>query len=114
MNTQEKDDIKNYVRYSDEIEVKQPNEDEDSRAVVESMTRVNKIMFERYRHAVRDAHAKNHGIIRGELEIYDNLPEHLAQGLFKESRKYPVIIRFSTAPGMIEPDKKIFSAGNGH
>ncbi|KQS92084.1 catalase family protein [Chryseobacterium sp. Leaf394] len=111
MNTQEKDDIKNYVRYSDEIEVKQPNEDEDSRAVVESMARVNKIMFERYRHAVRDAHAKNHGILRGELEIYDNLPEHLAQGLFKEPRKYPVIIRFSTAPGMIEPDKKSSQRG---
>jgi hypothetical protein len=83
MNQQENKDIKNYVRYSDEIEVKQPNEDEDSRAVVESMARVNKIMFERYRHAVRDAHAKNHGILRGELEIYGNLPEHLAQGLLK-------------------------------
>lgn len=111
MNKQEKDDVKNYVRYSDEIEIKQPNEDEDSRAVVESMARVNKIMFERYRHAVRDAHAKNHGILRGELEIYDNLPEHLAQGLFKEPRKYPVIIRFSTAPGMIEPDKKSSQRG---
>ncbi|MCW3166984.1 catalase family protein [Chryseobacterium sp. 09-1422] len=111
MNQQENNDIKNYVRYSDEIEVKQPNEDEDSRAVVESMARVNKIMFERYRHAVRDAHAKNHGILRGELEIYGNLPEHLAQGLFKEPRKYPVIIRFSTAPGMIEPDKKSSQRG---
>ncbi|WDF46071.1 catalase family protein [Chryseobacterium sp. KACC 21268] len=111
MNQQEKDNIKNYVRYSDEIEVKQPNEDEDSRAVVESMARVNKIMFERYRHAVRDAHAKNHGILRGELEIYDNLPEHLAQGLFKKPWKYPVIIRFSTASGMIEPDKKSSQRG---
>jgi len=111
MNQQENKDIKNYVRYSDEIEVKQPNEDEDSRAVVESMARVNKIMFERYRHAVRDAHAKNHGILRGELEIYDNLPEHLAQGLFKKPQKYPVIIRFSTAPGMIEPDKKSSQRG---
>lgn len=111
MNQQEKDNIKNYIRYSDEIEVKQPNEDEDSRAVVESMARVNKIMFERYHHAVRDAHAKNHGILRGELEIYDNLPEHLAQGLFKKPQKYPVIIRFSTAPGMIEPDKKSSQRG---
>lgn len=111
MNQQEKNGFKNYVKYSDEIEVKQPGEDEDSRAVVESMARVNKIMFERYRHAVRDAHAKNHGILRGELEVYDNLPEHLAQGLFKEPRKYPVIIRFSTAPGMIEPDKKSSQRG---
>ncbi|MET0570217.1 MAG: catalase family protein [Pedobacter agri] len=100
-----------YIRYSDDIEVKQPNEDEDSRAVVESMARVNKIMFERYRHAIRDAHAKNHGILRGELEVYDNLPEHLAQGLFKQPKKYPVIIRYSTAPGMIEPDKKSSQRG---
>lgn len=106
MNHSDQMNKQQYVRYSDNIEVKQPNEDEDSRAVVESMARVNKIMFERYRHAIRDAHAKNHGILRGELEIYDNLPEHLAQGIFKEPRKYPVILRFSTAPGMIEPDKK--------
>lgn len=106
MNHSDQMNKQQYVRYSDNIEVKQPNEDEDSRAVVESMARVNKIMFERYRHAIRDAHAKNHGILRGELEIYDNLPEQLAQGIFKEPRKYPVILRFSTAPGMIEPDKK--------
>lgn len=106
MKEQNMPEIKDYVRYADDIEVKQPNEDEDSRAVVESMARVNKIMFERYRHAIRDAHAKNHGILRAELEIYDGLPTYLAQGLFKEAKKYPVIIRFSTAPGMIEPDKK--------
>ncbi|MET1054411.1 MAG: catalase family protein [Pedobacter sp.] len=98
--------MQNYVPYSDNVEVKQPNEDQDSQAVVDTMARVNKIMFERYRHAVRDAHAKNHGILRAELEIYENLPVHLAQGLFREPKKYPVIIRFSSAPGMIEPDKK--------
>lgn len=111
MNHQDKNNSNKYIKYSEGIEVIQPNEEEDSRAVVESMARVNKIMFERYRHAVRDAHAKNHGILRGELKIYDNLPEHLAQGIFKEPRKFPVIIRFSTAPGMIEPDKKSSQRG---
>ena len=95
-----------YVRYTDEIEVKQPNEDEMTRQVTDSMARVNKIMFERYRHAIRDAHAKSHGILKAELQVYDNLPEPLAQGLFAAPRTYPVIIRFSTAQGMIEPDKK--------
>ncbi|RZK57669.1 MAG: catalase [Pedobacter sp.] len=104
-------DLDGYILYSDKTEVKQANEDEDSRAVVESMARVNKIMFERYRHAVRDAHAKNHGILRGELRVYDNLPKHLAQGLFREPKTYPVVIRFSTAPGMIEPDKKSSQRG---
>lgn len=104
-------ELKEYIKYSDNIEVKQPNEDEDSREVVESMARVNKIMFERYRHGIRDAHAKTHGVLRAELEIYDNLPSYLAQGIFKEPKKYPVIIRFSTAPGMIEPDKKSMMRG---
>lgn len=111
MAQEETNKVYHYVPYSDEVEVKQPNEDEDSKAVVESMARVNRIMFERYRHAIRDAHAKNHGILRGELEIYDNLPPHLAQGMFKEAKKYPVILRFSTAPGMIEPDKKSSQRG---
>ena len=93
-----------YVRYSDDVEVKQPQEDEQSRQVVESMARVAKLMFEKHRHGIRDAHAKSQGVLKGELQIYDNLPEPLAQGLFKTPRTYPVIIRFSTSPGAILPD----------
>ncbi|AUD04073.1 catalase family protein [Spirosoma pollinicola] len=94
----------NYVPYSDAVEVKQPNEDEQTRQVVDSMARVNRLMFEKHRHAIRDAHAKSHGILRGELQIYDNLPQPLAQGLFKTPATYPIIVRLSTAPGAIMPD----------
>ncbi|ARK11653.1 catalase family protein [Fibrella sp. ES10-3-2-2] len=93
-----------YVHYSDSVEVKQPNEDEQTRQVVESMARVNRMMFDKHRHAIRDAHAKSHGILRADLQIYDHLPEELAQGLFKTPKTYPVIIRLSTAPGAIMPD----------
>ncbi len=102
-----------YIRYSDNVEVKQPNEDEQTRQVVESMARVNRLMFEKHRHAIRDAHAKSHGIVRGELQIYDNLPEFLAQGLFKKPTTYPVVIRFSTAPGAIMPDGQPTFRGMG-
>ncbi|MEO6177645.1 MAG: catalase family protein [Flavobacterium circumlabens] len=95
----------NYIRYSENIEVKQPNEDEINQKIVDSMARVNRLMFEKYRHAIRDAHAKSHGILKGELKIYDNLPEHLAQGVFSQPKTYPVIIRYSTAQGAIVPDK---------
>lgn len=100
-----------YVRYSDGIEVIQPDEDELTRKVTASMHRVNKMMFGQYRHAIRDAHAKSHGIIKAELQVYDHLPEHLAQGLFKTPRTHPVIIRFSTSHGAIEPDTKSFQRG---
>lgn len=102
-----------YVPYSDEVEVKQPNEDEQTRQVVESMARVNRLMFDKHRHGIRDAHAKSHGILRGELQIYANLPEPLAQGLFKTPATYPVIIRFSTAPGAILSDGQPTFRGMG-
>ncbi len=97
--------LKDYVRYSDDVEVKQPDEEEMSRKVSESMSRVNKMMFGQYRHAIRDAHAKSHGIIKGELQVYENLPEPLAQGLFKTPKTY------STSHPAIEPDKKSFQRG---
>jgi hypothetical protein len=93
-----------YVRYADGVETIQPNEDQLANETVESMARLNQFMFEKHRHAIRDAHAKSHGILRGELHINSNLPEHLAQGLFREAKTLPVIIRLSTSPGAIEPD----------
>ena len=94
-----------YVPYSDSVEVIQPDEAQISQRIVDSMARVNRLMYEKYRHAIRDAHAKSHGILKGELKVYENLPEHLAQGLFAVPKTYPVILRFSTAQGSINPDK---------
>jgi hypothetical protein len=93
-----------YVRYADGVEEPQPNEEQLTNETVASMARVNRFMFEKNRHAIRDAHAKTHGILRGELHVYLNLPEHLAQGMFREPKVYPVILRLSSAPGSIDPD----------
>lgn len=93
-----------YVRYSENVEVKQENEDEDVQEIRNSFARGRMAAYEKHRHAVRDAHAKSHGILRGELQIYDRLPEELKQGLFAEAKSYPVIIRYSTSPGDILPD----------
>ncbi|OUJ70471.1 catalase family protein [Hymenobacter crusticola] len=95
-----------YVRYGDGVEETQPNEEQLIDETVASMGRLNRFMFEKHRHAIRDAHAKSHGVLRGELHIYPNLPEHLAQGLFAQARTYPVIIRLSSAPGAIGSDKQ--------
>lgn len=95
----------NYIPYSDSIEVIQSDEQEISQKIVDSMARVNRLMYEKYRHAIRDAPAKSHAILKGELQVYENLPEHLAQGLFAKAKTYPVIVRLSTAQGSIVPDK---------
>ncbi|GAB4380047.1 MAG: catalase family protein [Elainellaceae cyanobacterium] len=96
--------LKRYVRYSDDLEVKHPDEDKLISDTLNSFARMEKKVFDKHRHAMRGAHAKGHGGLKGELKIYDNLPEPLAQGLFREPRTYPVMIRFSTSPGDIMPD----------
>lgn len=96
--------LNQYIRYSHDVEVKQPNEDGLIREILDSVARQGQKVFDKHRHAMRGAHAKSHGGLKGELRIYDNLPTHLAQGLFREPRTYPVMIRFSSVPGDILPD----------
>ena len=96
-----------YLRYADGVEETQPDEQQLIDETVASMGRLNRYIFEKHQHAIRDAHAKSHGVLRGVLHIYPNLPEHLAQGLFREARTYPVIIRLSSAPGAIGSDKML-------
>lgn len=93
-----------YVRYSDDVEVRQPDEERLIDETIASFERMRRKVFDKHRHAMRGAHAKSHGALKGELTIYNNLPVPLAQGLFREPQTYPVIIRFSTAPGDIMPD----------
>lgn len=93
-----------YIRYSENVEIKQPHEDRLIREILDSVARQGQKVFDKHRHAMRGAHAKGHGGLKGELRIYDNLPAHLAQGLFREPRTYPIMIRFSSVPGDIMPD----------
>ena len=93
-----------YVPYSDSVEVEQPNEAEDTQAAIDAFREMAQFVYDKNRHAARGAHAKSHGILKGELQVYDNLPEELRQGMFKTPRVFPVILRYSTAPGDIAPD----------
>src|ERR1700733_8239471 len=94
-----------YLAYTDSIEQIQPDEAEITELIVASMGRVNRKTFDKHRHAVRDAHAKSHGILKGELEVYPDLPKHLCQGIFAIPKRYPVIVRLSTAPGDLQSDR---------
>lgn len=94
-----------YIRYHPGLEVKQANEDATIDAIVESMLRVNTKVFDKHRHATRDAHAKSHGVLKGRLDVYDKLPEPLRQGIFAAPATYPVVLRLSTAPGDLHSDR---------
>ena len=63
------------VAFAPSVEVQQPNEEELIDGIVASMGRVNRQMFDKHRHGIRDAHAKSHGVLKGTLTVYDTLPE---------------------------------------
>jgi hypothetical protein len=94
-----------YVRYREDLERPFPDEEELVRRIVGAMERANRQVATKHRHGLRDAHAKSHGILAGELRIEPDLPAHLAQGLFAAPRTYPVIVRFSTSPGDLRSDR---------
>jgi hypothetical protein len=94
-----------YVAYSDEVEKQRPDEDELINSIVGSFGRINELAYKRYKHGVRDQHAKSHGVLRGELTVYPDLGPHLRQGLFATPATYPVIARISTAGGEIRSDQ---------
>lgn len=52
----------------------------------------------------RGGNTKTHGIVRGELIVHENLPEHLRRGVFAEPRSFPAWVRFSGPGPYITPD----------
>lgn len=64
-----------YIGYSPDVEVLGEDEERLTAEILEIMATTNRRAFERHRHAVRDAHAKSHGFLKGELIVHE-LPSH--------------------------------------
>lgn len=93
-----------YVPYSPTVETRQPDEDQVVADIIASMTRLSERTRAQNGHEVRVSHGKSHGLAVGELTVFDNLPEPLAQGLFAHPATYPVIVRLANVPGEIVTD----------
>lgn len=96
-----------YVRYHDEIETVEPDEQDLIDRIISVFRRGNDLVRQNYGRSVRGTHAKAHGLLRGELHPLESLPEHLRQGLFAEARSFPVIVRLSHAPGEFLDDRRM-------
>ncbi|MCX4094343.1 catalase family protein [Nocardia sp. alder85J] len=94
-----------YVRYSDDLERPRPDEDEIIDKIVGVLRHNNERAYRIYKRGIRDAHAKSHGILRGELTVHAGLPKELAQGMFATPASYPVIARLSSTSGAIRSDQ---------
>ncbi len=96
-----------YLPYSDDVETIEPDEPETFARIVEAMGQGGALTRKRLGFSVRTSHAKAHGLVKGELRVQQNLPPHLRQGLFTESRAFPVIARLAHVPGDLDDDRKV-------
>ncbi|MFX0578270.1 catalase family protein [Nocardia nepalensis] len=94
-----------YLRYRDDLERPRPDEERDIDKIIAVLRDNNERAYHKYKHGLRDAHAKSHGILRGELTVHPGLPPELAQGLFATPATYPVVARLSSTSGVIRSDQ---------
>ena len=78
-----------FVKYTPDIEAADPGFDENLQTVIAKTERyiARSVTTEGTGRAVRDAHAKGYGLVRGEVEILDQLPAEYAQGIYATARK---------------------------
>jgi hypothetical protein len=99
------DALREPVPYSPELEVPEADELETAGKIVKTMRRISEIVANDERHAFRPVHAKSHGFVFAEIEVLDGLSGAFAQGLFNGPGRWPVVMRLSTTPGDLLPDK---------
>lgn len=92
------------VRYSPDVETPEPDEAETGMAIDRSLHGILETTSKDYGHAVRSVHAKSHALLGGMLEIFDDLPPELAQGVAAKPGRHPVVMRVSTNAGDLLPD----------
>ncbi|KAJ4295013.1 hypothetical protein N0V90_007021 [Kalmusia sp. IMI 367209] len=88
-----------YIRWDAEgVEKIQPGEQEKIQAVSDQFNRFQMMNFNEHMHCLRGTHLKTQVI------VHDNLPPHLAQGMFAKPGAYDVIMRYSSLTPKIVPD----------
>lgn len=70
-----------------------------ARDLAETMLSISEKTYADPGQAMRAVHAKSHGLISATVEVLDNLPPELAQGISAKPQRYEAVIRLSTTPG---------------
>ncbi|RSS79387.1 catalase family protein [Streptomyces sp. WAC06614] len=101
-----------FVRF-DELDTDYgPEFEADVDAVVRVVERVTRdsVATEGTGRAVRFAHAKPYGLMRGELHVLPATDPHYFQGLYASPGRYPALIRYSNGMGHMRPDAQLGAA----
>jgi len=81
----------------------QPDEEAHLEQIIETFTAQLRRLWNPG-HFERGGNTKTHGIIRAELTVRDDLPEHLRRGIFIEPRTFRAWVRFSGPGPYVTPD----------
>ena len=101
-----------FIKYTPDIEAVDPGFAENLQIVIGRTEQyiAQSVTAEGTGHAVRDAHAKGYGLVRGEVEILDQLPAEYAQGIYATSGKHDALIRFSNGSPHVGADARLGGA----
>jgi hypothetical protein len=86
-----------FIKYTPGVEAAEPHFEQAVQTVIEKTKQyiTQSVTTEGTGRAVRDAHAKGYGLVKGEVEILDHLPPEYAQGIYATPGKHGALIRFS-------------------
>lgn len=90
--------------YEPSFETAEEDEAQTIRELEETLHKISATVHKDEGHAFRSVHAKSHGLLHGELQVLDGLPEPWAQGVFERAGTFPVVMRLSTSPGDLLDD----------
>ena len=101
-----------FIKYSPDVETADPGFDENLQTVIAKTEAyiTQSVTTEGTGRAVRDAHAKGYGLVRGEVEILDQLPAEYAQGIYYTPGKHDALIRFSNGSPHAGADARLGGA----
>src|SRR5215472_1396422 len=101
-----------FVRYDPTMERADPRFDQSLQTVIERTKRYvgESVEAEGIGQAVRDAHAKGYGLVRGEVEILGGLPREYAQGIYATPGRHDALVRFSNGSPHAGADARLGGA----
>ncbi|MEU7908916.1 catalase family protein [Actinoplanes sp. NPDC049118] len=101
-----------FVPYTPDVEVVDTHFDKHSQTVIGKTQRfiTGSVTSEGTGQAVRDAHAKGYGVVRGEVEILGDLPAEYAQGIYATPGRHDALIRFSNGSPHAGADARLGKA----
>ncbi|SBW17981.1 catalase family protein [Protofrankia symbiont of Coriaria ruscifolia] len=101
-----------FVPYTPDVEDDDPHFDQNLQTVIEKTENyiTESLKAGNTGRALRDAHAKGYGLVRGQVEILAGLPPEYAQGIYATPGTHDALIRFSNGSPHAGADARLGSA----